>query len=102
MDAVIAKGTCFPAFAFDVARAIDLDAAERRILAGAERQTVTQRRRAPASFAYRPAQLRGTRPGTVHELGGNRTPPAPELRLYDCGAISVGDALRIYRRLRGG
>src|SRR5439155_810009 len=60
MDPVIAKGTCFPLFAFDVARAIDLDAAERRILAGTERQTVKQRRRAPANFEYRPAPLRVT------------------------------------------
>ena len=83
MDAVIAKGTCFPAFAFDVARAIDLDAAERRILAGTERQTVKQRRRAPANFEYRPAPLRVTRQGEPHVLGAYRTAPTLELVLYD-------------------
>jgi len=52
------QGTCFPLFAFEVAQAIDLDAAERRLLAGAERQTIKHKRRAPASFEYRPAPLR--------------------------------------------
>src|SRR5207244_3081710 len=79
MDPVIAKGTCFPLFAFDVARAIDLDAAERRILAGTERQTVKQRRRAPANFEYRPAPLRVTRQGDAHVLGAYRTAPTPAL-----------------------
>src|SRR5207247_9377731 len=95
LEPVIAKATGFPLFAYDVARAIDLDAAERRILAGAERQTVKQRRRAPASFEYRPAPLRVTRPGEVHVLGAYRTAPALELVLYDFGAISVSYAVPI-------
>ncbi|OLC03548.1 MAG: hypothetical protein AUH78_19125 [Gemmatimonadetes bacterium 13_1_40CM_4_69_8] len=101
MEPVIAKGTCFPLFAYDVARAIDLDAAERRILAGAERQTVKQRRRAPASFEYRPAPLRVTRPGEVHVLGAYRTAPTLELVLYDFGAISVSYAVPIEGPLLG-
>ena len=101
MDPVIAKGTCFPAFAFDVARAIDLDAAERRILAGTERQTVKQRRRAPANFEYRPAPLRVTRQGDAHVLGAYRTAPTLELVLYDFGAISASYALSIEGPLMG-
>ena len=101
MDPVIAKGTCFPLFAFDVARAIDLDAAERRILAGTERQTVKQRRRAPANFEYRPAPLRVTRQGDAHVLGAYRTAPTLELVLYDFGAISASYALSIEGPLMG-
>src|SRR5947207_2604898 len=101
MEPVIAKGTCFPLFAYDVARAIDLDAAERRILAGPERQTVRQRRRAPASFEYRPAPLRVTRAGEVHVLGAYRTAPTLELVLYDFGAISVSHAVPIEGPLLG-
>src|SRR5207247_5797886 len=101
MDPVIAKGTCFPAFAFDVARAIDLDAAERRILAGTERQTVKQRRRAPANFEYRPAPLRVTRQGEPDALGAYRTAPTLELVLYDFGAISASYAVSIEGPLMG-
>src|SRR5438093_831593 len=32
MRPVIAKGTCFPMFAYEVAQAIDLDAAQRRLV----------------------------------------------------------------------
>src|SRR5437773_12350778 len=95
MDAVVAKGTCFPAFAFDVARAIDLDAAERRILAGTERQTVKQRRRAPANFEYRPAPLRVTRQGDAHVRGAYRTAPPLERVLSAFGASPAGYALSI-------
>ena len=73
---VITKGTCFPLFAYDVARAIDLDVAERRLLASAERQTIKHKRRAPAYFEYRPPPLRVTRGGEAHELAGYRAAPA--------------------------
>src|SRR2546425_12155469 len=55
VDPVIAKGTCFPLFAYEVAYAIDLDEAERRVVAGTERQTVKFKRRAPPHFEYPPA-----------------------------------------------
>src|SRR5438034_5251417 len=97
----MAKGTYFAVLAYDVARAVDLRAAARRILAGAERQTVKQRRRAPASFEYRPGRLRVTRSGEVHALGTYRTAPALELVLYDFGAISVSYAVPIEGPLLG-
>ena len=50
-ELIVAKGTCYPLFAYEVAQAIDLDAAERRVLAAAtERLSVKQKRRAPAYF----------------------------------------------------
>src|SRR5881394_4291073 len=63
MDPVIAKGTCFPMFAYEVAQSIDLDAAQRRLVSGVERQTIKYKRRAPASFEYRPAPVHVPRSG---------------------------------------
>ncbi len=76
-------------FAYDVAQAIDLDEAERRLIAGAERQTIKQKRRAPASFEYRPAPLRVARGGEAQSVGGFGTTPGVEIVLYDFGAVSV-------------
>jgi hypothetical protein len=72
-----------------VAQAIDLDGAERRLLAGTERQTIKHKRRAPAYFEYRPAPLRVARGAEAQEVGGYRTGAGVELLLYDFGAVSV-------------
>jgi hypothetical protein len=95
MDPVIAKGTCFPMFAYEVAQSIDLDSAERRLLTTAttERQTIKYKRRAPASFEYRPAPLHVTRGGEPLDVNGRRTGPVVEVVLYDFGALSVSYAL---------
>jgi hypothetical protein len=100
-EPVIAKGTCFPLFAYEVAYAIDLDGAERRLLAGAERQTVKHKRRAPAYFEYRPPPLRVSREGGAHALAGYRTASGVEIVLYDFGAVSVGYAIPIEGPLAG-
>lgn len=94
-DLVIAKGTCYSLFAYEVAQAIDLDVAERRLVAEAERQTIKQKRRAPASFEYRPAPLRVTRRGVEQAHGVYRTSPTVEVVLYDFGAVSVSYATPI-------
>jgi len=94
-DAVIAKGTCYPLFAYEVAQSIDLDAAERRMVPVTARQTVKHKRRAPAYFEYRPAPVRVTLDAPVHEVGGHRTLPSVELVLYDFGAVSVSYAIPI-------
>ena len=98
---MIAKGTCFPVFAYEVAQAIDLDSAERRLLAGAERQTIKHKRRAPAYFEYRPAPLRVAREAEEHGLGSYRTSPGVELVLYDFGAVSVSYAIPLAGPLAG-
>jgi hypothetical protein len=100
-ELVIAQGTCHAFFAYEVAQAIDLDAAEHRLLAGAERQTIKHKRRAPASFEYRPAPLRVTRAGGAHDLGAYRTTPSVEVVLYDFGAVSVSYAIPIEGPLGG-
>ncbi len=93
MPLAIAKGACYPVFAYEVAQAIDLDRAERRLLAGTERQTVKHKRRAPAYFEYRPAPLRVAREALEHALGAYRTAAGIELVLYDFGAVSVSYAI---------
>ena len=89
----VEKGTCYPLFAYDVAQAIDLDGAERRIFAGTERQTVKQKRRAPAFFEYRPAPLRVSLPAEPLSLASFLTAGAVEVVLYDFGAVSVSYAI---------
>ena len=82
-------------FAYEVAQAIDLDAAERRLLATTptERQTIKYKRRAPASFEYRPAPLHVTRAAEPRDVNGRRTAPAVDVVLYDFGAMSVSYAI---------
>src|SRR6266581_2969469 len=86
-EPVIARGTCRVLFAYDVAQAIDLDAAAARL--AAERQTVKHKRRAPAFFEYRPPPLRVTFPGVAHAVGSHATAPAVDIVLYDFGAVSA-------------
>ncbi|HXF95302.1 MAG TPA: hypothetical protein VNI61_04300 [Gemmatimonadales bacterium] len=85
----VQAGTCHALFAYEVAYAIDLEGAERRLAAATERQTVKQRRRAPASFEYRPAPVRVTLDAEPIALGRFATAPAIEIVLYDFGAVSV-------------
>jgi hypothetical protein len=92
---IIAQGTCYVLFAYEVAHAIDLAAAERRLASATQRQTVKQKRRAPAFFEYDPAPLRVTasaEPLAVAE-GAHVTAPHVEFVLYDFGAVSVSYAI---------
>jgi len=100
-ELTIVRGTCYPLFAYDVAQAIDLDGAERRILAGTERQTVKQKRRAPAFFEYRPAPLRVSLPAQPLSLGAFETAPLVEVVLYDFGAVSLSYAIPLEGPLAG-
>jgi len=100
-DLVVAQGRCHAFFAYEVAQAIDLDAAEHRLLAGAERQAIKHKRRAPASFEYRPAPLRVTRAGGSHILGTYQAAPTVDLVLYDFGAVSVSYEIPIEGPLEG-
>src|SRR5438034_10969223 len=89
----IARGTCYVLFAYDVAHAIDLVAAERRLARAAQRQTVKEKRRAPAFFEYDPAPLRVTLPAEALAVGDRATAPYVELVLYDFGAVSASYAI---------
>ena len=86
---IIARGTCYVLFAYDVAHAIDLAAAEHRMARAAQRQTVKEKRRAPAFFEYDPAPLRVTEPTEPVPVDDHVTAPHIEFVLYDFGAVSV-------------
>ncbi len=99
----IAQGTGYVLFAYDVAHAIDLAAAERRLASATERLAVKQKRRAPAFFEYDPAPLRVTdaaEPLAVGE-GGPQTAPFVEFVLYDFGAVSVSYGIPLHGPLTG-
>jgi len=87
------QGVCIVMFAFDVARAIDLDQAEKitHSIADADghRETMRNSRRNPEHFDYRPLPLCITRPCTSIKASGFQTGPSIELTLYDFGAVSV-------------
>lgn len=100
-ELTIVRGSCYPLFAYEVAQSIDLDAAERRIAAATQRQTVKHKRRAPAYFEYRPAPLRVAQDAPSHALGQYRTAPSVEVVLYDFGAVSVSYAIPIEGPLAG-
>src|SRR5881628_1801290 len=97
----IQAGSCHALFAYEVAYAIDLEAAQRRIAAVTERQTVKQKRRAPASFEYRPAPLRVTLAADPLAVAGYATGPSVEMVLYDFGAVSVSFGIPIAGPLGG-
>ena len=88
-DLSIAKGTCYLLFAYDVARAIDLDQAERHVVAMKQREVWKHGRRAPKYFEYQPPPLRITQDVTPMAIGDYRSGASVDLVLYDFGAVSV-------------
>ena len=94
-ELVVARGVCHALFAYDVGHSIDLETAERSLLA-AERQTVRHKRRAPAYFEFQPAPLRVVREAASIEIvAGRRTLPGCAFTLYDFGAVSVSYTLPV-------
>jgi hypothetical protein len=85
----IAKGICYLLFAYDVARAIDLDQAEHHVIAMKQREALRHRRRAPKYFEYHPPPLRVTQDADPIALGNYRSGTSVDLVLYDFGAVSV-------------
>jgi hypothetical protein len=88
-DLIIAKGTCYLLFAYDVARAIDLDQAERHVVAMKQREVLKYGRRAPKYFEYQPPPLRITQDVAPMAIGEYRSGTSVDLVLYDFGAVSV-------------
>jgi hypothetical protein len=85
----IEQGACYALFAYDVALAIDLDEAERRVSAWAQRATLKRTHPAPTYFDYRPAPVRVTQVAESLMLGAYVTNPSVDLVLYDFGAVLV-------------
>src|SRR5437879_1422566 len=98
---IITEGTGYVLFAYDVAHAFDLAAAETRLASATQRQTVKQKRRAPACFEYDPAPLRVTEPADSLAVGEHVTAPYVEFVLYDFGAVSVSYAIPLQGPLTG-
>jgi hypothetical protein len=92
-DLSIHKGTCYVLFAYDVARAIDLDQAERYVVAMKQREVLKHGRRAPKYFEYQPPPLRITQDVAPLAIGDYRSGASVDLVLYDFGAVSVAYAI---------
>jgi hypothetical protein len=88
-DLSIDKGTCYLLFAYDVARAIDLDQAERHVVAMKQREVLKHGRRAPKYFEYQPSPLRITQDVAPMAIGDYCSGASVDLVLYDFGAVSV-------------
>jgi hypothetical protein len=100
-DLSIAKGTCYLLFAYDIARAIDLDEAERHIAAMKQREALKHRRRAPKYFEYHPPPLRVTLDADPIAIGNYCSGANVDLVLYDFGAVSVAYAIPLIGAFSG-
>ena len=88
-DLKIELGHCRVMFAYDAARSIDLDEAERRIQETGRYRTVRHKRIAPAFLDYRPSPLRMSHESEPLQAGPFRTIPTVDILIYDFGAVAV-------------
>src|SRR5688572_13828416 len=86
---LLLNGVCYVLFAYDAARSIDLDVAERRIHEATQRQTIQHRRRAPSYLEYQPPPLRLSQEIQPIKIGEYSSHRMVDLVLYDFGAVSV-------------
>ena len=92
---LIERGLCHMMFAYDAARAINLNEAERRIQETSERPAIPHKRRAPNYFEFRPPPLRVTHKCEPLPVGPFRTAATVDIVLYDFGAIAVNYTIPI-------
>ena len=85
----IERGLGHVIFAYDAARSIDLNEAERRIHEATQRSTLRHKRPAPSYFEYQPPPLRVTQDTEALKLGAFLTRPSVDLLLYDFGAVAA-------------
>jgi hypothetical protein len=88
-ESMVQNGTCFVTFAYDAARSINLELAERRVHEATQRQTMPHKRRAPSYFEYQPPPLRvsqDTEPIHVSRFVASAT---VDLLVYDFGAVTA-------------
>ncbi|HUK42437.1 MAG TPA: hypothetical protein VLX11_15390 [Candidatus Acidoferrales bacterium] len=88
-DWLIGGGQCFALFAYDAARSIKLEQAERRVHEATQRQTIPHKRRAPSYFEYQPPPLRVSVQSKPINIGRFSTRPDVDLLIYDFGAVAV-------------
>lgn len=86
---LIRNGLCFGLFAYDAARSIKLEDAERRVHEAAQRQTIPHKRRAPSYFEYQPPPLRISEQSEPVNIGRFSARADVDLLIYDFGAVAV-------------
>ena len=86
---MIQNGCGFVLFAYDAARSINLELAERRIHEATQRQTMPHKRRAPSYFEYQPPPLRLSQETEPVRIGKFTARGSVDLLLYDFGAVTV-------------
>ncbi len=89
MPPLIQSGVCYVIFAYDAARAINLDAADRRVQETTQRPSIRHKRRTPSYFEYQPPPLRVGRDAKPLTIGNYATRPNLDLMVYDFGAVAV-------------
>jgi hypothetical protein len=92
---IIQKGACSVLFAYDAARSIKLEEAERRVHEATQRQTIPHKRRAPSYFEYQPPPLRISQEIDPLNISGISTRETVEIMVYDFGAVTVTYTLPI-------
>jgi hypothetical protein len=92
---IIQSGSCYVSFAYDAARLINLELADRRIHETTERPTIAHKRRTPSYFEYQPPPLRFSQDAEVLNIGKFTTRPSVDVMIHDFGAVAVIYALPI-------
>ncbi len=85
----IQTGSCFVLFAYDAARLIKLEEAERRLHEATQRQTIPHKRRAPSYFEYQPPPLRTSQEIEPLNIGAFSARTSVDILIYDFGAVAV-------------
>jgi hypothetical protein len=92
---LVESGVCYVIFAYDAARAINLDLADRRVREITQRPSIRHKRRTPSYFEFQPPPLQVSRDGESLTVGRFATRPNLDLMAYDFGAVSAVYALPI-------
>jgi hypothetical protein len=88
-EPIIQNGLAYVLFAYDAARSIELDQAERRTQETTKRETLKHKRKAPSYFEYQPPPLRIMHEIDPVHLGRYRVDSSVDLLVYDFGAVAV-------------
>ena len=89
----IQSGICYVIFAYDAARAIDLDKADRRVREFTQRPSIQRKRRTPSYFEYQPPPLRVSSDSGEISVGRFVTRRGYDVMAYDFGAVAVTYAI---------
>jgi hypothetical protein len=94
-EPIVQRGVCYVMFAYDAARTINLEVADRRVQETTERPTIAHKRRTPSYFEFQPLPLRISRDAESFTIGKFTTRPSLDVMVYDFGAVAVTYAVPI-------